>query len=299
MSFVGKVGRNRPRARLAMIVLYIILTIGAITTLYPFGLMVATGLKGPTDQNDNRLIPAYFNSFDDLLKKYLNDKYAGDPSRISSSRIGADAPPSAVSAYRQFLTTLPVPLWKAGFANGPNEVTGKLCVRYQAWLRNRFKTIEALNAAYGEENVAFQTEQPPTELLERIGWKPTLGKRYDDWLIFKSQLPVEFRLPIRQVRLYQEWMRMKTKGQFKDVPASLVGHAKKFEEWKSPTTLIFFANFTKGGSRPPSRANRSKTVGPSSIRATPLCPSPPRKPTGSAPANPRSSPNLPDATMVM
>ncbi|HRK22882.1 MAG TPA: hypothetical protein PLX06_13785, partial [Fimbriimonadaceae bacterium] len=64
MPLVGTVGRKRPRARLAMAVLYGLLVLGAVTTVFPFLTMLTTGFKGPTDQNDNRLIPAFFSEID-------------------------------------------------------------------------------------------------------------------------------------------------------------------------------------------------------------------------------------------
>jgi len=93
MSLIGKVGRKRPRARFAMFLLYGVLSIGAATTVYPFMLMLSTGFKGPTDQNDDKLIPQYWSSLDakdkdgklmpeSLLGKYLNDKYGGDQSMV-------------------------------------------------------------------------------------------------------------------------------------------------------------------------------------------------------------------------
>jgi multiple sugar transport system permease protein len=72
MSLVSKVGRKRPRARIALTVLYTVLTVGALTTLYPFLLMISIGLKGPTDQSDNVLIPKYFGDDQELLTKYLD-----------------------------------------------------------------------------------------------------------------------------------------------------------------------------------------------------------------------------------
>src|SRR5947207_735989 len=107
MSLVGKVGRKRFRARFALIVIYGLLCLGAVTTLYPFVLMASTGFKGATDQNDNVLIPTYWNKFDgvdekgkpddkSLYGKYLADKYSGSDSAavIASTRTGAYATPS-------------------------------------------------------------------------------------------------------------------------------------------------------------------------------------------------------------
>src|ERR1700722_20273219 len=111
MALVGKVGRRRFRARFAMFLLYAVLTLGAVTTVYPFLLMASTGLKGASDQDDGRMVPQYWSVFsspglnglpakESLLGKYLLDKYAGDEEKIRSTRVGISANPNG---YEQFL----------------------------------------------------------------------------------------------------------------------------------------------------------------------------------------------------
>lgn len=234
MSLVSKVGRKRPRARIALAVLYTILTLGAVTTIYPFLLMVSIGLKGPTDQTDNALVPKYFGDNQELLTKYLDDKYAGDAAVIGSTRTGKTS--DAVHAYDQFLSTLPVEMWTAGFRLAPNQVTSRLMMRYQTWLRTKFKSIDDLNRVYVEENIAFQTVMVPSEQLERSSWQPAPGQKYQDWLAFKATLPAEFRIPVRRTRLWQEFLRVQFKNRIDDVPSNLNPEkAKKFEALTIPT----------------------------------------------------------------
>ncbi len=233
MSLVSKVGRKRPRARLALAFLYTILTFGAITTLYPFILMITTGLKGPTDQSDSAIIPKYFSDQNELLTKYLDDKYAGDAAIIGSTRSGMAT--ADLDKWNHFLESLPVDQWSAGFRLAPNQVTSKLMMRYQQWLRTKFKSIDELNEAYTEENVAFQLVPVPSEMLERPTWNPPTGRKYQDWLKFKKTLPAEFRIPIRRTRLWQEFLRVKYKNRIDDVPAELnTAKAKKFEALTYP-----------------------------------------------------------------
>lgn len=221
--------------------LYLVLAIGALTTLYPFLLMVSTALKGPTDQNDSRLVPAYFSEVDvkdekgvlkpdSLLGKYLADKYAGDQTLIDSTRMGADASGETVAMYEKFLESLPVDHWTPAFRTASNQVTGRLAERYQDWLRKRYGTIERLNAAYIEEQTAFQTISPPNEMLERTAWTPPDTIKYKEWREFKATLPAEFRIPIREQRLYQEFLRSKFKNQVADMPEGVRGDATKFEQ---------------------------------------------------------------------
>lgn len=218
-----------------MAIVYALLLAGALTTLYPFLLMAATGLKGPTDQDDGRLIPKYLVDDEELGRKYLDDKYAGNLSLIASSRIGAKAGAEEVSRYERFLMELPPTHWHAGFRTPSNGITSRLTERYRAWLRDRFGgKIDALNAAYLEENVAFQTVSPPNELLDRKGWTPPRGRKWEDWLVFKQTLPSEFRIPLRGERLYQEWLRVTFANQIGLVPPEVTGGAKSFEEILMP-----------------------------------------------------------------
>src|SRR3989440_229307 len=247
MSLIGKVGRKRPRARFAMFVLYIILILGAATTVYPFMLMLSTGFKGPTDQNDNKLIPQYWSIMDtkdssgklmpeSLLGKYLNDKYAGDQSMIDSTRIGRIETPETLRAYESFLLKLPPEYYAAGFRAPAGQVTSRLTMGYPNWLRDRYHDIDALNKAYIDENADFRTLIPAAELLDRRVWKRPDTRKYREWLVFKAALPAEYRIPVRGQRMFQEFLRSKFQNQMDDVPKDVVGLATKFEEILLPAS---------------------------------------------------------------
>lgn len=217
--------------------LYLLLTLGALTTIYPFLLMVSTGLKGPTDQNDTAVVPAYVSDSNELLSKYVDDKYSGNLELIGSTRIGEQGD---LAEYDRFLMSLPDDMWMAGFRLAPNQVTSRVTQRYQTWLRTKFASIEELNKAYIEENVAFQTVQPPTEQLERATWKPLAAQRYSDWREFKKTLPAEYRIPVRTTRLWQEYLRTTYKNRLDDVPADQKGPATTFESIATkPTDPLF------------------------------------------------------------
>lgn len=239
MPIISRIGRRRPRTRIAIGLLYVLLSLGALTTLYPFVLMVSTGFKGSTDQNDGKLIPKFWSDGAELTTKYIDDKYAGDAAMIASTRIGGKADHETVSKYEKFLLSLRPDWYAVGFRQASNQVTSRLNLRYQKWLMDRYHgSIEALNKAYIEENVAFQTLVPPAEMLERPRWKPTPGKKYQEWLEFKSELPAEFRVPIREQRLYQEFLRSKYENQFSRVPPELAGDAKGFESVEIPPVIF-------------------------------------------------------------
>ena len=229
MPLVGVVGRKSLRARLAMTVVYGFLALGAVTTLYPFLVMVTSGFKGPTDQNDGRLLPLFWSDPGELLDKYIDDKYAGDVGLIASTRIGDQAGPNGVARYEKFLTELDLTQWSAGFRTPANGVTSRLSRAYQAWIRTRFKDIDAVNARYTELNRSFSQVEPPSEGFDRPGWKPALGPKWDDWLEFKKTLSAEFRVPVREERAYQVWLRGRFKNRLADVPEEARGSATSFD----------------------------------------------------------------------
>jgi len=221
------------------------LAIGAITTIYPFLLMTSTGFKGPTDQADNKLVPEFWTNFDgpdakgklspgSLSSKYAMDKYAGDMAAVASTRTGKESDPETLAAYDRFLMELPLDYWSAGFRAAPSQPTSRLTVMYQAWLRTKYATIDDLNKAYIEENVAFQTVQPPSEVLDRKNWTPRAGVKYPEWLEFKKALPAEFRIPIRVRKMFQEFMRSKAQNQFAQVPTDVAGTATSFDALEIP-----------------------------------------------------------------
>jgi multiple sugar transport system permease protein len=251
MSLVGQVGRKRFRARFALLTIYTLLSVGAVTTLYPFAVMASTGFKGPTDQNDNVMVPTYWNKVDGkdaktgatddkaLYGKYLADKYGGDAAMITATRTGSTSNGADVSQYEDFLAKLPVDYWTAGFKIGASQVSSRLAKRYRDWLQARYHNVDELNKAYIEENVGFQTVVTPVELLEKANWHQPTTRKYAEWREFKETLPIEFRIPARETHMYQEFLRTKYQNQFASVPPELAGSATKFEELGFPVVTHF------------------------------------------------------------
>lgn len=226
-----------------MVTLYGVLVLGAVTTLLPFIMMLSTGFKGPTDQNDNRVIPAFWRDHEELFTKYVEDKYSGDRSRVASARIGEHASPELVAKYEEFLMGLDPDFFEVGFRAGPNQLANRTTKKWQDWVKQRYGTIDAVNRAYVGIHMAFQAVAPANEALDRRGWSPAPGQKTDDWREFKTTLPVEFRLPVRAERMFQEFLRSEFQNQFSRVPAELVRGARSFEEVRMDTTHPLYLRF--------------------------------------------------------
>lgn len=250
MPLATRVGRKSLKARLSMGLIYGILTLGALTTVYPFLVMVATGFKGATDQNDNRLVPLFWTDGSELEKKWLDDKYSGNAAVIAASAVGADASPQEVEAWNQKLMQLPLDRWTAGFRTQSGQITGLLSMKWQNFLRQKYGDVETVNRVYVELNPAFQRIQPPPELLDRVGWSPKMGEKWEDWLEFKATLPAHFRVPITTRRLWQEFLRSEAKNQLGSLPPEVVGSAKTFEQLEPTRTGALWEKFLQKGIPP-------------------------------------------------
>lgn len=235
MPLVGRVGRKRARARLAMTFLYLILTIGAITTVYPFATMLATGFKSTFDQDEASLLPIYWRDLNRLTDKYRDDKYAGNAVLIESFAHTPEGSAELDPEFEQFLESLPPDMWLAGFKTPSTNVTSRLNVEYQTFLRKKYGTVRKVNNAYNEISGAFQQIVPPPERLEDPAWQPREDQKWRDWQEFKRDLPAEFRVPITTERLWQDFIKSKLANQFGDLPAELRSPGvETFEELPLP-----------------------------------------------------------------
>ena len=74
MPLIPIVGRKSLGVRALVASLYLALTLGAVTMIYPFWLMVSTSTTGNADWREFRLLPRYWTSRLDRFRKYVVDK---------------------------------------------------------------------------------------------------------------------------------------------------------------------------------------------------------------------------------
>ena len=229
-----------------MAVLYALLTLGGISMVFPFLLMISGGTKGPTDENDNRLIPAYMGEDYELFRKYVDDKYAGQIERtaefygleeatrlLSTSSGGAKVKikplsEEAEAELERFLEQLPPDQWEAGFRLAQGRISSKLSTLYQEWVREKYGSIEAINVVYSEQNAVYQTLQPPAERYTSTRWSPRQDRKWRDWLEFKAALPPEYRIPVTVRGQWQQHLRSKYRNQLSLVPEGIRNGAQEF-----------------------------------------------------------------------
>ena len=75
MSLIPTVGRRSWKIRLQVLLIYFLLTVGAVTMIYPFMIMVSGSFKSDLDINDYDIFPRYFRDDATLFRKYTEARY--------------------------------------------------------------------------------------------------------------------------------------------------------------------------------------------------------------------------------
>lgn len=209
MSLIPVVGRKSWKARLTIAGLYLILSIGAVTMIYPFLVMLSTSIRSEVDLNDYSVVPAYLYDDSKLFAKYAEIKYASNLDQINGY-YGTDfikseqivpvqkTPPTVaqrklVQDWNEFRNTLDLKYKVPTFAP-PALLTSptRLLDEYRLWLRNRFHSdIRALDKAYSEENDSFDGVIAPFQRPTNREWSPDNTPKVRDWLKFEKMLPAE------------------------------------------------------------------------------------------------------------
>ena len=119
-----------------------LLTLGAVTMLYPFALMVSGALRSQMDENELGLVPAYFTDADALYRKFLEYKYEQNIGAFDAAHLRRDyafrlvpvpekPSPAAAADLRRFLTEAAPPRtgrgWPGSAATAPCRKTSAPC----------------------------------------------------------------------------------------------------------------------------------------------------------------------------
>lgn len=212
MSIIPKVGRRSLYMRIVVGAVYLVLSLGAVTMVYPFLLMLSSSISSGADVNNYRVVPRYLYSTDAVFPKYAEDRYAGNVELINQyygtdfARTESITPPDIdpeskqireqVEDWSRFVVSLPINYKQAGF-EGYMQSPSRLLNEYRMFCGKRFGgDIHKLNKTYLEENISFQTVTTPFERFKLREWEPDDSTKMQEWLQFKSRLPADFLRPI-------------------------------------------------------------------------------------------------------
>lgn len=264
MALIPAVGRKSLRSRVIFTFLYLALALGAVTTVYPFLLMLSQSITSDYDQTRFDIIPRYLTRTDILFGKYAEEKFGGNIDQINAAYgskyiklqevlppAGNNAAPAALADWNTFAVALPPKYKTAGFAGTTASYSpSRLLDRYHAWLTERFHgDIGALNKDYVEEDDSVLTVSPPFEQPTKHSWAPDNSVKSRDWEAFEKTLPQDFFIIDRSDPVYDKWLKEESGYQniqalnaawgtsykdFRDIPllAQPVGNKAERSDWE-------------------------------------------------------------------
>jgi ABC-type glycerol-3-phosphate transport system permease component len=201
----GPVERRGTHARLVHGTIYVVLTLGAISMVYPFLLMLGASVTTEQDFEDWRIVPAYLTDDLALYRKWMDDRYG--LGFITAKRVHR----FDESTFR-YLQSIPdygldtpevrqrVEDWLDCMAELPQELTGAFYQdiyltrpvhqKYAAWLREEYGGIEAFNAEFQTAYTRFG-EVALFEVTPSHKGRPQIAPLRLEYLRFRATLPRE------------------------------------------------------------------------------------------------------------
>ncbi|NCO34262.1 MAG: ABC transporter permease subunit [Armatimonadetes bacterium] len=239
MPHISVVGRKSWRVRFAILSLYLILSVGAVTMVVPFMLMVSTSFTSNVDAQEFRIYPKFW--FDDswLYRKFIESEYNEDIllySRVAGEDHGdfrelslpEKSSEKQAKEYDEFKLSLPLKYTLTAHAYSVSR--GKISLEgvflYRQFLEKRFGgDIEKANQEYGEARDYFDM-QVPRELWWMRDFEPAKTTKYADQWEFKKSLEPRFLIPVPLEAMYREYVKAMHDS---DLPAVAQAYGKPIE----------------------------------------------------------------------
>ena len=225
MPLIAKVGRKSWRARIGLAVMYVLLTLGGITMVIPFLVMLSNSFKSDVDVQQYDLMPAYWTNNTVLTQKYLQQQCNYDLNILNglaqanaAKFVEVPLPPNVgtrqTDDYRRFMRTLPVTftlLGDRGCTLDPRSYgIHPVIPDYRHALLKQYGSLTAVERAYhvtypnGLEDV-----YPPLEFWSARWYQPLVDRRMADFLVFKGNQPIDRLLPVTVQSLWAAELRAK------------------------------------------------------------------------------------------
>jgi multiple sugar transport system permease protein len=232
--------------------IYVLLSIGAAMSVYPFLIMLGMSIATDYDQHEYDIVPAFLISDDALVAKYVEDKYAANLVGINSEYGAHFTSLQTLSIAPNAAEEREVETWRRFFASQPNRyrtaaflgprghyVPSKMLNRYHAWLQQRFHgDIDALGRDYVEEDTNFLAVVPPFERPLSRNYAPGSSPKDRDWAAFERTLSMDWYAPVQCDPLFRSYLHDEAypSGKIADLNAAWGTHYTDYSEVILPPT---------------------------------------------------------------
>ena len=261
MPIILKVERSSVKSIILYTLLYFSLTIGALTMVYPFILMVTGSFSSKIDTNEFRLIPSFLIDTEALYRKHIESKYnenLKDYLTITQSEVlnfsSIKCPPeyesSLIDDWIKFNQTAMLPSGWYLTALGPTQ-DGKIIQEnersFRSFIMNSCeKNLDIFRKKFGDsiENWFFLKFHPErlTDRKYQLSKLPLMEAFYD----FKKQLPIEDRLYISCNGAYQNHVNLTTQSVQPSLLSESYDGSNSWEQFVRTALHPQFIDLTKG-----------------------------------------------------
>jgi ABC-type glycerol-3-phosphate transport system permease component len=222
MAIILTTERKALRTRLVIAAMYFLLTVGGVTMVYPFLVMLSGSTKSNVDSTDFDLVPRYWHDETMLYRKYVEEK-ANEQFRDFGDNYGSDAPgfrdlrapapssPALLTDWRAFQRE-PIPggyylLGASQSRNGCNVPANQRAFR-EYLQRLCGDDLGRLQAAYGVNAATWMTVTVPYELLADRNYQRAATPIIAEFYRFKEACPVQDRIYLSLDRRYGQHVEL-------------------------------------------------------------------------------------------
>ena len=188
-------------------IIYVLLTLGGITMVAPFLIMVTGSLEPKADATDSMFFPAYLVSDKVLWERYIETKYHGvadllrmawdwpDGSFRDINAFSADTLLSgereAMSLWKKFTAATPMDpkFFMPGFLRPNTKMPAFMNGVFQDWLLKKYGSIQAVNDAFATNLKRIEDIIPPRVRVDGPSLPQTPLVR--DFFEFSTTLPAD------------------------------------------------------------------------------------------------------------
>jgi multiple sugar transport system permease protein len=218
---------------------YFLLIVGAVTTVYPFLMMLGTSVASLTDYEQYRVFPRYVYDDKALASKYLQEKYRAPQFEVFKLRYRVEEPVETMQGtlkvtklYGRFLEMEPVLKtfdlnspqikarledWLAFKEQRPLEFCdtyfhsnvfpiGETEVAFQNYLKVKYPTLAILKRSLDEMPEAYVNVNTPYEAYDRHAWYASKDPKSVDWAAFREIMPIRMLNPITMRDVYEKFL---------------------------------------------------------------------------------------------
>ena len=226
MPIISKIEAKTTKGRVTHAIIFTLLTLGGVTMIYPFILMLSGSLRSELDETDLDLVPAFFFNTDVLYQKFLETKYNQNIQirnrahlrqdfNFRSAHVPETVNPALVEDFHRFFAETEPPLhWQTpGGIFGVRTVPENLRT-----IRNRLvdrfdNDLDAFNREVGAVLPSWQTLLIPPPQWETQRYEYPDNILYETTFALLDELPVADRVLLSLSGYFLETMIFPVYGQ--------------------------------------------------------------------------------------